>query len=67
MWRSSWGLGLGVHGGFGVGMWLDGGWIKAGSGVQHGRIMEILGWVSWSQVGVQISGSGWARMGHVVA
>ena len=26
-------------------------------------------WVQgvWSQVGVQVSGAGWARMGHVVA
>ena len=48
-------------------MWLKGGWIKAGSGVQHMRILEILGSRAWSQVGVQVWGAGWARMGQVVA
>ena len=42
-WRSRWGLGLGVQGGGGVGMWLEGGWIKAGSRVQHMRSLEF--WV----------------------
>ena len=42
-WRSRWGLGLGVQGGGGVGMWLGSGWTKAGSRVLGGGDSGILG------------------------